>query len=126
MKKILLCLFVAACFASCSNNDENASIQLTGNTTTSQTVYADETSKPEGIKFTATAPWTAMVKNVTTTRSSEVDWLTLNLYSGDAGEYTLTMTLQPNLTGKDRVAEIVITCGAVSYTHLTLPTILLV
>lgn len=111
MKKILLCLFVAACFASCSNNDENASIQLTGNTTTSQTVYADETSKPEGIKFTATAPWTAMVKNVTTTRSSEVDWLTLNLYSGDAGEYTLTMTLQPNLTGKDRVAKIVITCG---------------
>lgn len=74
-------------------------------------MYADETSKPEGIKFTATAPWTAMVKNVTTTRSSEVDWLTLNLYSGDAGEYTLTMTLQPNLTGKDRVAEIVITCG---------------
>lgn len=33
------------------------------------------------------------------------------MYSGDAGEYTLTMTLQPNLTGQDRVAEIIITCS---------------
>ena len=33
------------------------------------------------------------------------------MYSGDAGEYTLTMTLQPNLTGQDRVAEIIITCA---------------
>ena len=46
-----------------------------------------------------------------TTRNSEVNWLSLNMYSGDAGEYTLTMTLQPNLTGQDRVAEIIITCA---------------
>lgn len=111
MKKLFLCLFVAACFFSCSDDDEKESIRLTGNTETSQVVYADETNKPEGIKFTATASWTATVKNVTTTRSSEVDWLSLNMYSGDAGEYTLTMTLQPNLTGQDRVAEIIITCA---------------
>ncbi len=111
MKKLLLSLFVTTCFFSCSDNDENKSIQLTGNTETSQVVYADETNKPEGIRFTATAPWTATVKNVTATRSSEVDWLSLNMYSGDAGEYTLTMTLQPNLTGQDRVAEIIITCA---------------
>lgn len=111
MKKLFLCLFVAACFFSCSDDDEKESIRLTGNTETSQVVYADETNKPEGIKFTATASWTATVKNVTTTRSSEVNWLSLNMYSGDAGEYTLTMTLQPNLTGQDRVAEIIITCA---------------
>ncbi|EJX08343.1 hypothetical protein EVA_03550 [gut metagenome] len=45
------------------------------------------------------------------TRASEVEWLKLNLYSGEAGEYTLQLTLLPNLTGEDRVAEIVITCG---------------
>lgn len=111
MKKIFLCLFAAACFFSCSDDDKNVSIQLTGNTETSQIIYADETSKPEGIKFTATASWTATVKDATITRNSEVDWLSLNMYSGDAGEYTLTMTLQPNLTGQDRVAEIVITCA---------------
>lgn len=111
MKKLFLCLFVAACFFSCSDDDEKESIRLTGNTETSQVVYADETNKPEGIKFTATASWTATVKNVPTTRNSEVNWLSLNMYSGDAGEYTLTMTLQPNLTGQDRVAEIIITCA---------------
>ena len=111
MKKIFLCLFAIACFASCSDDDEKVAIQLTGNTATSQTVYADETSKPEGIKFTATAPWTAMVKDIPTTRGSEVDWLTLSMYNGDAGEYTLAMALQPNLTGEDRIAEIIITCG---------------
>lgn len=94
MKKIFLCLFAAACFFSCSDDDKNVSIQLTGNTETSQIIYADETSKPEGIKFTATASWTATVKDATITRNSEVDWLSLNMYSGDAGEYTLTMTLQ--------------------------------
>lgn len=111
MKKLFLCVFAATCFFSCSDDNENESIRLTGNTETSQIVYADETNKPEGIKFTATASWTATVKNATTTRSSEVDWLSLNMYSGDAGEYTLTMTLQPNLTGQDRVAEIIITCA---------------
>ena len=111
MKKLFLCLFVATCFFSCSDDDENESIRLTGNTETSQVVYADETNKPEGIKFTATASWTATVKNVPTTRNSEVNWLSLNMYSGDAGEYTLTMTLQPNLTGQDRGAEIIITCA---------------
>ena len=111
MKKLFLCLFAAACIVSCSDDDNNVSIQLTGDTATSQTVYADETSIPTGIKFTATAAWTAVVKNVSAVRDSEVDWLALNMYGGDAGEYTLTMTLQPNLTGQDRVAEIVITCG---------------
>lgn len=111
MKKLFLCLFATACFFSCSDDDKNESIRLTGNTETSQVVYADETNKPEGIRFTATAPWTATVKNATATRNSEVDWLSLNMYSGDAGEYTLTMTLQPNLTGQDRVAEIIITCA---------------
>lgn len=110
MKKLFLFLFVATCLFSCSDDDVNESIRLTGNTETSQVVYADETSKPDGIKFTAAAAWTATVRNVATTRSSEVDWLSLNMYSGGAGEYTLTMTLQPNLTGQDRAAEIVITC----------------
>lgn len=112
MKRLFLFLLAAACLFACSDDDEaNEPIRLTGNTETSQVVYADETSKSEGIKFTAKAAWTAVVKDVTPTRSSEVDWLSLNMYSGGAGEYTLTMTLMPNLTGEDRVAEIVITCA---------------
>ncbi len=112
MKKLFLCLFTAACLFSCSNDDEDVFIQLTGNTETSQVIYADETSKPDGIKFTATAPWTATVIDATSTRSSEVDWLSLNMYSGGAGEHTLTMTLLPNQTGEDRKAVIEITCSS--------------
>ncbi len=84
-----------------------------------QEVYADEQQGPAPIKFTASAPWTATVVAVQTTKAdggSEVDWLTLSAYSGGAGEVSLTMELKPNLTGKDRKAEIRISCGGVTIT----------
>lgn len=73
MKNIFYCLFAAALLFSCSDDENNESIRLTGNTETLQVVYADETNKPESIKFTATAAWTATVTNVTTTSNSEAD-----------------------------------------------------
>ena len=45
-----------------------------------------------------------------------MDWLTLNTYSGDAGEYTLTLTISPNLETTSRKAEITIECGGESIT----------
>ena len=123
MKKIYYCasvLCLSLCLLSaCSSDGEEGDIipgknevVLDKGTSTNQTVFADETVKNEGIKFVATAPWKAEVKEVSAqTRASEVEWLKLNLYSGEAGEYTLQLTLLPNLTGEDRVAEIVITCG---------------
>ncbi|EJW89899.1 hypothetical protein EVA_21994, partial [gut metagenome] len=48
-----LCLLGA-----CSSDDDLVkSIELAEGTSTSQTVYADETHQPQGIKFVATAPW---------------------------------------------------------------------
>ena len=117
MKKIFYlagaCCMSFCLLGACSSDDDPAKpIELAEGTSTSQTVYADETHQPQGIKFVATAPWKAEVKAVNApTRASEVEWLKLNLYSGEAGEYTLQLTLLPNLTGEDRVAEIVITCG---------------
>ncbi len=117
MKKIFYlagaCCMSLCLLGACSSDDDPAKpIELAEGTSTSQTVYADETHQPQGIKFVATAPWKAEVKAVNAlTRASEVEWLKLNLYSGEAGEYTLQLTLLPNLTGEDRVAEIVITCG---------------
>ena len=43
--------------------------------------------------------------------SGKVEWLELSAYSGGPGEYTLTLTLIENLTGKDRKATIEIRCG---------------
>ena len=117
MKKIFhlagACCMSLCLLGACSSDDDPAKpIELAEGTSTSQTVYADETHQPQGIKFVATAPWKAEVKAVNAlTRASEVEWLKLNLYGGEAGEYTLQLTLLPNLTGEDRMAEIVITCG---------------
>lgn len=100
--------------SACSEEDETANqIQLTGGTSTEQTYHADESGQIEGIKFTATAPWTASVKDITPARAENnvVEWLTLSAYSGEAGEHTLNMTLQPNYSGKSRTAQIIIQSG---------------
>lgn len=115
MKKILLGLLVSIALGACSSEEggTDGSIILTGGTETSQTIYADETQKSEGIKFTATEPWTATVTETKTRADggSTVDWLKLSAYSGGAGEFTLNLTLSPNTTGKSRKAEIRIIAG---------------
>lgn len=85
-------------------------------TQTTQVVYADEVTNQGGISFTALSDWTATVTEVATeaatkAASGKVEWLELSAYSGGPGEYTLTLTLIENLTGKDRKATIEIRCG---------------
>lgn len=114
MKKLFLGFLVAIALGACSSeeNEPEGAIVLTGGTQTSQTIYADETQKSEGIKFTATEPWTATVTETKTRADgSNVDWLKLSAYSGGAGEFTLNLTLTPNTSGKSRKAEIRITAG---------------
>lgn len=93
------------------NNDDP--IKLAPETELIQQVYADEQQGPAPIDFTATGSWTATVVAVPIKAEggSDVDWLTLNAYKGDAGKVSLTMELKPNLTGQDRKAEIRIACG---------------
>ncbi len=108
----LLAMGLVAAACSDSNDDGPKSVELTGGTSTEQTVYADETQKPESITFKAVAPWTATVTEVATkAEAGRVDWLTLSAYSGEAGDVSLTMTLKVNTTGHDRKAEIRIICG---------------
>lgn len=114
MKKLIFALLACAALVGCNKeNDLPKEIELTGGTQTSQEVYADETSKNDGIKFKATAPWTASVtETATRAEGSDVEWLQLSAYEGKAGEQTLALTLKVNTTGKDRKAEIKIVCGA--------------
>ena len=115
MKKILFGFLVAIALGACSSDEggTDGSVILTDGTQTTQIVYADETQKGEGIKFTATEPWAATVNEATVTRADagKVNWLTLSAYSGGAGDFTLNLTLTPNTTGKSRKAEIRITAG---------------
>lgn len=106
-------LLAIAGLAGCNDDgDGDKSLELTGGTKTEQTVYADQTQKTGSINFTAKAQWSATVSAVTTkAAASGIDWLELSAYSGGAGDFSLTMTLEPNLTGYDRKARIRIVCG---------------
>lgn len=110
-------MLAVAVLTACSKSDDGGDVKeitLKEGTNTSQTIYADDTNgKDEGIEFNAAAPWTATVSAAVTSKASEndVEWLTLNAYSGGAGKQNLTMTILENTTGKDRKAEIKIDCG---------------
>lgn len=112
----IIALLMLCLFAACSDDDNNGKdIELTDDTSTSQIIYADETTNSNsGIKFSTTGPWQATVKEIATkSNSSKVDWLTLSQYSGDkSGDYTLTLTLKENHTGISRKAEIQIVSGS--------------
>lgn len=113
---LLLC--AALTFSACSNGDDNpAQLKLADGIPT-EIVFGDgEDSGVKEIKFVASAPWAATVKETSVARSgSEVDWLTLDKYSGDAGEFTLTLTIRDNETSETRRAEIVIICGDTTVT----------
>ncbi len=114
-------LLAMVLLAACGKEDEpREEIKLTGGTGTEQVLYADETGSKEGIKFVAAAPWTAVVEEVPALRadSGTAAWLKLSAYSGGAGEFTLTMTLLPNTSGKSRKAQIRITAGKTVLTIL--------
>lgn len=113
---LMLCVFTA-----CSSDDDEKGkdVELIDGTSTTQTIYADETTNSKsGIKFSTTGAWQATVSEIATkSTSSTVSWLTLNQYSGDkAGDYTLTLALKENYTGADRKAEIRIVSGGSSIT----------
>jgi len=113
---VLMAVLVSIGFTACSSDDDNEEkeVRLADGMKTEQVVYADETNNG-GITFTADAAWTATVRDASAVRStggSSVEWLTLSQYSGNAGTYTLTLTLTENMTGSDRKAVIEILCGS--------------
>lgn len=113
-----LLLSAALVFSACSEGEDNpAQLKLADGVPTEIVLGDGETSGVKEIKFVASAPWTASVKEISAARNgSEVDWLTLSKYSGDAGEFTLTLTINDNETTETRKAEIVIVCGDTTIT----------
>ena len=114
MKRITSIMLLLLTLAACTKDPETKNeIVLDKDTTTEQTIYADQTSTAKGISFHADADWFATVKEVATkaTDNTPVDWITLSQYEGGAGDFTLTLTVKENHTQADRKAEISIVCG---------------
>lgn len=108
---ILLCSATGFGLQACSDDngeETNSSIQITGGNNQAPNFAANEL---EGtLTFVAQAPWTAYISETTAKRAAP-DWISLDRYSGEAGEQTLNITLLPNNTGNDRSADIVIACN---------------
>lgn len=107
-----MALLLTACEKENPSGDGGA-ITLAEGVSTEQTLYADQTSSQGGIRFSADAPWHAEVVPLAASKASgeEITWVSLSQYSGDAGEFTLSVSLEPNYTGSDRSAAVRIVCG---------------
>ncbi len=106
----LIWMVLCICLISgCSKNEENSGpIRLSDDSQQEQTYYSNE--QDGNLSFTANDDWSAIVRKIEA-KSSDVDWVHLSQYSGSAGTYSLTLTLDPNTTGYRRAAEIIISCG---------------
>ena len=105
---LLLAVVLTSCDEVLGTQDQ---IELLDGTSTSLVFNADD-SGDATIKFVADAAWTASVSEITASKSGEsLSWLKLSSYGGEAGEYTITVSLTKNFTGASRKAEIKIVCG---------------
>lgn len=121
MKNIFRLFFSLLCLCllgGCSEKEETGEVRLMDGTKANQTIYADDTSdEGNGIRFSTDGPWVAEVVEGASTRDSDVSWVRLSRYGGDAaGDYVITVSITPNYTGADRTAYIRIVSGTSTLT----------
>ncbi|SEW25334.1 protein of unknown function [Prevotella aff. ruminicola Tc2-24] len=111
MSKSALVALVALGLSACTDDDD----VIVGNITISEselnkTVEWDEVES--SITFTANSSWTASVSDVTTrAANTKIEWLTLTVNSGNAGEVKMPFCLKKNDSEFYRDAQIEIRCG---------------
>lgn len=111
MKKLLTMIFAVCMFASCSSDDDAPKDIKVLSGSIKQELFADETQSSEGIKFSTTGAWSSSISGVTKANNAAT-WLSVSPASGDAaGDYTISISLEPNTTGEDRTAQINIVCN---------------
>ena len=107
-------LLAAVAFFGCKPT-ENKAIIVADNASLTQEVFADQTQGTSGVSITTTGAWTSSFAEKTPanapTRGNSLDWVSISPDHGDAaGTYNISITLEENLTGEDRAAEITISC----------------
>lgn len=110
MKKIWnwsLMLLLTVCVFACSD-DEDLSVQPADPAQLNLTIYADQLEAQ--LAFHAKDAWAASISSADT-RAGRLDWVVLEVTSGEAGDVELPVILNRNRTGKDREAVVVIYCG---------------
>lgn len=69
-----------------------------------------DAASAESITFTATEAWRIQVSSETKA-GNDVDWVSVSPDHGEAGTYTLSITVQKNTSAEPRSASIQIVCG---------------
>ena len=102
---ITLLLFGQGC-----SDDKESDIPITIPSTedTQPTLQKDGGSTT--FSFNAPQAWSVSVRETTATRSAS--WLKVHPTSGAAGDATITITAEPNVTGETRTAEVTIRSGS--------------
>lgn len=115
MIKKISCLFMLLLtLVACDKGDGTPqnSITLKNGASAEHTFFADVMQPTSAIEFTADHSWVARVNTVAPkAEASNLDWLTLSKYSGEAGDHRISLTLKENLSGVVRKAIVSIACG---------------
>ena len=114
-----LVLCASLMFSACTvGEDDPVELKLSEGMPTEIVVGDDGTTNVKEIKFVASSSWSATIKNVSENRAdgSEVEWLELDKYNGQAGENSIILYIENNETSEIRKAEIIIQCGDVKIT----------
>lgn len=116
----IVCILHMLLFVAClgdDNKNEGGNITMTPaqKENLSQQVGASDT-EAKSVTFTTTDAWSSSIKAV---RSTDVEWVKITPDHGDAaGTYTVAITFDANETGKERQAQIIISCGETKITIL--------
>jgi hypothetical protein len=120
MKKFLFSVFVLIAFSACGKDDDQRVEIVEG--PDSLFIYADETERIEGIRFTATSDWTTHnVPPGVALQMPQSEWSNKEIggseafgvgyYKGGAGTYAVTFEPEVNYSGHTRYDGITIYCG---------------
>ncbi|MBQ9582878.1 MAG: hypothetical protein IJR25_00935 [Bacteroidales bacterium] len=125
--RLIIALYVCFIFFSCDHQEEvkteiiipeefqeifdkgvrfdAASTSDTGSSAPEQTP-SESLTQSQTIQFTATDKWTTII-----TETESAAWITVSPESGDAGDATITITVDPNTSQEPRSVVITIQCG---------------
>lgn len=98
---------IACCLLSACTSEDPEKVVFSKDQPTEITLDSDSYSGQ--VHFTTMAAWTASVSS-DGIAPGDVTWLHLQEYRGEAGEATLSYTLDYNSSGNDRTAYIIIIC----------------
>jgi hypothetical protein len=112
LSRSVLAVFLALSLAACSDDVTVGNITIAKDEL-NKIIDWDETES--SVSFTADAPWTATVSDVTTRAvGTKLSWFIQTVTSGDAGDAEMPFVVTKNNNENYREAQITITCGGAS------------